>query len=123
MIRSRRMKWLLLIGTISFAGSALVVFFNIHYLAPITAVIVAMVVQGLRYLRTWRFYEQPTGSFLVRSAIVICVLMTPLQLKVAGRSTATGNTRSYGARTCGALGAAQDGTRQSSRIGALRLEP
>ena len=81
MIRSRRMKWLLAIGTISFAGSALVIFFNIHYLAPITAVIVAVVVQGLRYLRTWRFYEQPTGSFLVRSAIVICVLMTPLQLE------------------------------------------
>jgi hypothetical protein len=96
MVRSPRMRWLLLIGAVSFAGTALVIFFNIHYVAPITAVIVAMILQGMRYLRTWRFYEQPTGLFLARSAVVICVLMMPLQVKVLAAQPQPGTLAAMG---------------------------
>jgi hypothetical protein len=96
MLRNRRMRLLLLIGTISFAGSALVIFFNVHYVAPITGVIVAVVLQGMRHIRTWRLNEQPTGLFLVRSAVVISVLMIPLQVKVLAAKPQAGTLAAMG---------------------------
>ena len=96
MLRSRRIRWLLAIGAVSFAGSALVIFFNIHYVAPITAVILAIILQGMRHLRAWRFHEQPTGLFLARSAVVICVLMMPLETRVLAAQPQAGTLAAMG---------------------------
>src|ERR1019366_7374062 len=64
------------------AGSALVIFFNMHYVAPIVPVIVALVVQGLRHLRLYSWEGRPIGLFLVRATVVMCILMIPVQVRI-----------------------------------------
>ena len=91
-----RMRWLLGIGSVCFVASTLVIFFNIHYVAPITALMLAIVLEGLRHLRKWRWYGQPTGLFLVRSAIVICVLMMPFEAKVMAEQPQAGTLAALG---------------------------
>jgi hypothetical protein len=81
LVRDRRIRPLLTIGAICFAGSILIVFFLAHYAAPITAVLLAAVLQGMRHLRLWRFEDKPAGLFLVRAIVVICLLMVPLQVR------------------------------------------
>jgi hypothetical protein len=79
--RDRRVLFLLLVGGFCFSASVLVVFFNIHYLAPISAVLIAIVVQGMRHLRTWRYDNQPCGRFLVRAIVAGLIIMMPLQVR------------------------------------------
>ena len=81
-LRDRRIRFLLIAGAAGLVGSALVIFFNIHYVAPIVPVILAVVVQGMRHLRTWEWEGRPTGLFLVRAIIVMCVLMIPVQVQI-----------------------------------------
>ena len=81
-VRDRRIRPLLIAGAGGFLGSALVIFFNIHYLAPIAPVIVAVVVQGLRHLRTWKWEAGPSGLMLQRSIVGLCVVMMPIQLHI-----------------------------------------
>jgi hypothetical protein len=81
-LRDRRIRFLVIAGTVGLATSALVVFFNIHYVAPMASVLLAVLVQGMRHLRIWRFEEKPSGQFLVRAMIVICILMIPVQVHI-----------------------------------------
>jgi hypothetical protein len=78
-LRDRRIRLLLIAGTVSVAGSALVIYFMAHYIAPITCVIVAVIIQGLRHLRAWRWQGKPSGLFLTRAIVLICVLMMPFR--------------------------------------------
>ena len=80
-LRDRRIRWLVIAGTTCFAGALLSMFYAAHYVAPITSVIVAVVVQGMRHLRAWRWEGKPSGLFFVRALILICVATTPLQLR------------------------------------------
>lgn len=96
-LRDRRIRWLLIAGAASLAGTELIVFFMAHYAAPIAAGIVALLVQGMRHLRTCRYEGKPTGLFLVRALIVICVLMVPLEVRTLAAPATPG--------TWGALGA------------------
>ncbi len=79
-VRDRRIRWLLIMGGVSIVGIELLVFFAVHYAAPITAVILAVILQGMRHLETWRWEGKPTGQFLVRAVILICILMVPVQV-------------------------------------------
>ncbi len=79
-LRDRRLRLLLVAGAAGLAGSGLVVFFNLHYLAPVSCVIVAVIVQCLRHLRTWHMDGRPTGLFLARATIVLCIVMIPIQV-------------------------------------------
>ena len=81
-LRDRRIRFLLITGAAGFAGSALVIFFNMHYVAPIVPVIVALVVQGLRHLRLYSWEGRPIGLFLVRATVVMCILMIPVQVRI-----------------------------------------
>jgi hypothetical protein len=56
---------------------AVVTFFIPHYVAVITSIIIAFVLQGMRHLRTWRPEGRPTGLALVRSLVVVCFLLVP----------------------------------------------
>jgi hypothetical protein len=78
-VRDRRIRFLLLAGAISFVASAAVIFFMAHYVAAITGLLMAVVVQGLRHLRQWRWQGHLSGMFLARAVIVICVLLMPLR--------------------------------------------
>jgi hypothetical protein len=81
-VQDRRIRLLLIAGATGLFCSALVIFFNIHYVAPIVPVILAVVVQGMRHLRTWRYEGRPTGLFLVRAIIVMCLFMIPVQVRI-----------------------------------------
>ena len=81
-VRDRRIRWLVIAGGVSIAGMELPTFFAVHYAAPITAVILAVILQGMRHLRAWRWEGKPSGLFLARSITLICVLMVPLQVRM-----------------------------------------
>jgi hypothetical protein len=76
----RRIRFLIATGAVGFAGTALVIFFDPHYAAPLTGIILAMVLQGMRHLRVWHFEGKPTGLFLVRASVALCVLFVPVKV-------------------------------------------
>ena len=80
-MHDRRIRWLVIAGAVCFAGEALVIYFTAHYAAPITAVFLALIVQGMRHLRVWRWDGQWVGRFVVRAIVVCGVLAVPLQLR------------------------------------------
>src|SRR4029077_6608477 len=52
-VRDRRTRMLLIVGAVAVAGMTVDAWFYAHYAAPITALIFAIVIQGLRHLRVW----------------------------------------------------------------------
>jgi hypothetical protein len=83
-LRDRRIRWLLLAGAASLTGTAVVSFFIPHYTATITAVFMAVVVQGMRHLRAWRPEGEPVGRALVRATVATSVLLVGLHAWIAG---------------------------------------
>jgi len=74
--RSRRTGILLFLAAAVVLANAVVPFFVPHYVAPVTIVLYALIVQGLRTLR-------PAFPRLVRAVPVICVLMVGVRLGMA----------------------------------------
>jgi len=65
------------------AGLLAETWLNLHYAAPITALLYALVLQSMRYLRVWRWRGSPAGRVLVWAIVVLCVLSAPqLRLKL-----------------------------------------
>ena len=81
-LHDQRIRLLVIVGAVCLTGTGLIVFFMAHYAAPITAVIVAVLLQGMRHLRVWRWEDRPTGLFLVRALVVVCVLMAPFEVRM-----------------------------------------
>jgi hypothetical protein len=81
-IRDRRIRFLIIAGAAGFASSALVVFFNIHYFAPVTCAVVALLLQCMRHLRLWKFEGRPAGLFLVRAIVVMSILMVGIETHI-----------------------------------------
>ena len=90
-IRDRRIRWLIAAAAFSFGGMALVIFISAHYTAPMAALIMAIVLQGMRHLRVWRWEGRPTGLFLARATVLICVVMIPLRAWVWSRPADPGS--------------------------------
>jgi len=78
--RDRRVRPLLIIGAVFVIGLALNTWFYAHYAAPITGLIYAIVLQGLRHLRVWRWRGRPSGLLLARGVPVICLAMVLLRV-------------------------------------------
>ena len=78
--RDRKIRLLVVELVICVAGLFLVVYSNPHYAAPLTCVIYALVVQGIRHLRTIRWKGRPVGIALSRAAIVLLVAVTASNL-------------------------------------------
>jgi hypothetical protein len=76
----RRIRPLVVIGCVSAAGLALNTWFYAHYAAPLTGVIYALVLQGLRHVRAWRRNGRPVGIPLARSVPVVCLAMALLRV-------------------------------------------
>src|SRR5205823_6375163 len=91
-----RIRFLVVAGAVGLASTALVIFFNINYLAPIASALLAIIVQGLRHLRLWQWENRYTGRFLVRSVVVMCVVMIPVQVHILGASPAPGSWAAIG---------------------------
>jgi hypothetical protein len=94
--RDRRIRFLLIAGFVGLLSSALVVFFNINYVAPIAPVIVAVIVQGMRHLSVWKFEGRKSGLFLVRAIVVMCVVMVPVQVHLLAAAPAAGTWSAIG---------------------------
>jgi hypothetical protein len=91
-LRDRRTRFLLVAGGASLAGFSLVSWALPHYAAPITALISAIVLQGMRHLRLARWLGKPTGLFLVR-AVPLIAAATVL---VVAAELASGRTLDFG---------------------------
>jgi hypothetical protein len=76
--RDRRTLLLVCLVAVCLAGSALVLFYIPHYSAPMTSALLAIILQGMRHLRVWKFERRRSGLFLSRALIVICVVTAAL---------------------------------------------
>ncbi len=72
MARDRRMKFLLITAIVTLAGLAVEAWHQPHYFAPLTCVIYAIVIQGLRHLRQWRRNSTNLGRALVPIIGIAC---------------------------------------------------
>ena len=72
---SRPTRFLILACGVSLAGLVPEVYFNPHYAAPATCLVVALVLLAMRHLRAWRWRSRATGLFMTRAVLLICVVM------------------------------------------------
>ena len=78
--RDRRVRPLVIIGAVFLIGLAVNTWFYAHYAAPITGLIYAIVLQGLRHVRVWRWHGRPSGLLLSRGLPVLCLGMVLLRV-------------------------------------------
>src|SRR5262249_11577929 len=74
-VQDRRIRPLVIIGAVSFPVLSLSAFFHPHYAAPYTALIYAILLQGLRHVRRWRNRRGSVGLSLTRAIPLICLVM------------------------------------------------
>jgi hypothetical protein len=87
---ARELRPLVAVFLVSWAGYAITVYWlAAHYAAPLTAVTLALLVEGLRRLRRWRFAGRPAGVFLSRAFLLLC-LGLPFVAKPLGLSAIPG---------------------------------
>jgi hypothetical protein len=79
----KRLRFLVLVIAMTFIGTSVTPWSWPHYSAPITAPIVACLVQCYRRLRACRWRGQPAGRFLVRATPLVCVVLLGARM-VAG---------------------------------------
>ncbi len=79
-----RIRFVVLAGAVGLVGLAVEVFFIPHYAAPMTAIILAVVVQALRHLRVWRWNGRPAGLFLVRTLPLVYAGALAIRLLAPG---------------------------------------
>jgi len=72
-------RFFLLASATSIAGLGVEVFFSPHYAAPMTCLILALVLSAMRQVRKWQWHGKPVGLFLTRAVPLICVLMLLLR--------------------------------------------
>jgi len=73
LLGDRRLRPIWFITAAVAAGEALEIFFKPHYVAPLTAAILVLIVEGLRRVECWRWRMKRAGRFLVRCTIPICI--------------------------------------------------
>ena len=79
-VTERRLRPLVIIGAVALAGLSVNVWFYPHYAAPISGLIYAMVLQGMRHLRVWGRRGRPSGLLLARSIPAVCAGMVLVRL-------------------------------------------
>jgi hypothetical protein len=84
LLRDRRVRFLVAAGAVGLVGLAVEVFFIPHYAAPMTAIGLALVVEGLRHMRVWRWHGRPAGAFLVRTLPLVYAGALALRLLASG---------------------------------------
>jgi hypothetical protein len=78
--RDRRVRPLVCIGAIFLCGLALNTWFYPHYAAPITGLIYALALQGMRHIRAWRDHGRRAGVAVIRAGAVVCLAMVVLRI-------------------------------------------
>lgn len=72
-------RFLLIASLVSFLGLAVEVFFQVHYAAPMTCLIMALVLLAMRAVRDWRWHGKPVGLAMVRAVLPICLALVALR--------------------------------------------
>jgi hypothetical protein len=99
LIRPRELRWRLLdwqkrllvwASAVSIAGLALEVYGLPHYAAPMTCVLMALVLLAMRRMRRWEWRGRPAGVFLSRAIPLTCLLMLVLRAAAAPLHIDTG---------------------------------
>jgi hypothetical protein len=80
LLRNRKLRLIFTQFGLSAAGLLLVVWFHPHYAAPVVTSVIVLVIQGLRYLRTWKIRGRPIGVSLVRWIVFLTALTLPVNL-------------------------------------------
>jgi hypothetical protein len=75
-IRDRRTRLHIALAAICIAGSSVTAYFSYHYIAPLTATFLAIVVQAMRHVRRLRWGDRPIGVGFTRAIVAACVLLT-----------------------------------------------
>jgi hypothetical protein len=78
--RRRPLRPLLLSAIFVLIGIGFYPFFFPHYAAPVFAVFLLIVVQGLRYLRLFEWKGKPVGVFVFRSILLLLLCTTASEL-------------------------------------------
>lgn len=72
-------RFLLIVVASVLLGLVLEVFFFPHYAAPLTGVLLALVMRALTAVRSFRWRGKPSGLFLSRSVPAVCLLLLVLR--------------------------------------------
>ena len=70
-----RMRFLLLLLTVTVAGLLIETFYAPHYPAPMAGLLLLLALMAMRHLQRWRFRGKPAGLLLVRTLPVIAILI------------------------------------------------
>ena len=71
----QRVHFLLIAAVISAVGLSLEESYFDHYVAPVTCLIIALVIEALRRVRAWRPRGLPSGRMIARLVPTVCLLM------------------------------------------------
>ena len=73
-------RFLLIVLGVSVVGLALDIYFVPHYAAPITGLVLALILLAMQHLRAWTWQGRATGLFIVRASILVCLIMPLVRL-------------------------------------------
>jgi hypothetical protein len=80
LFRDRKSRFLLFQIAICLLAFPLVVWFQPHYAAPMTAAVIALVIQSMRHLRRWTIREFPIGFGLTRALVIAAIALVPFHM-------------------------------------------
>jgi hypothetical protein len=84
--RSRRIRFAVIVTLAMVVVSFLEVWWYPHYAAPLTAALLILAAQSMRYLRQWRYHGREVGQFLLRAMVTAgLVLMVAFQGRAVAR--------------------------------------
>lgn len=86
--KDRRTRPLVLIALVFSLGIVVETFLVPHYIAPLTAIIYAILLQCMRHMRTWRLGDRRVGEFMMRAIPVTCVLLCILRINAGSLNLA-----------------------------------
>jgi hypothetical protein len=78
---SAPVRFLLVANSVMLGGLGVEVFFAPQYAAPMTCLILALILVSMRHLRAWRWRGKPVGLFLTRAIPLIGVAMFFLRVE------------------------------------------
>jgi tetratricopeptide (TPR) repeat protein len=87
--RDRRLRFLIAAAAFVLAGVALYPILLPHYVAPVSCIVIAVVVTCIRRLRVWRWRGRPVGAALASGVLLLSV--TGLFTAPAGADLMSGN--------------------------------
>jgi hypothetical protein len=84
LVRSRHVRFLLIQFCLCAVGLLMVVYFEPHYAAPLTATVFALLIQSMRYMRRWKIKGRPVGIFFTRLVVLLAIARVATLAVVTG---------------------------------------